>query len=63
VGLRRRGFGEESITALKKAYKIIFRSGLTQEEAYRKVHEELPGSPEAMHLVEFLKSSKRGVTR
>lgn len=63
VGLKRRGFSDEVINTLKKAYKITFRSGLTQEEAFRKVAEELAESREAMHLVEFMKSSKRGVTR
>jgi len=63
VGLKRRGFSEQAIATLKKAYKIIFRSGLTQGEALQKVTEELTASPEAMHLVEFIKSSKRGVTR
>jgi len=63
VGLKRKGFTDNTITTLKKAYKIIFRSGMTQEEALQKVAEELNSSPEAMHLVEFIKSSKRGVTR
>jgi UDP-N-acetylglucosamine acyltransferase len=63
VGLKRRGFSEDAIANLKKAYKIIFREGLTQEEAFRKVAGELAASPEVVHLVEFMKSSKRGVTR
>ncbi len=63
VGLKRRGFGDDTINTLKTAYKIIFRSGLTQEDAFRRVSEELSSSREAMHLVEFMKSSKRGVTR
>lgn len=63
VGLKRRGFGDGTINTLKKAYKIIFRSGLTQEEALRKSIEEFPESREVAHLVEFMKSSKRGVTR
>ncbi len=63
VGLKRRGFGDDTINTLKKVYKIIFRSALTQEEAFRRVAEEFPGSLEAMHLVDFMKSSKRGVTR
>lgn len=63
VGLKRKGFSDQTITILKKAYKIIFRSGMTQDEAIVKVTEELNASPEAMHLVEFIKSSKRGVTR
>ena len=63
VGLKRKGFSEQSIANLKKAYKIIFRSGMTQEEALQKVAEELSSSPEALLLVDFIKSSKRGVTR
>lgn len=63
VGLKRRGFGDDTINTLKKVYKIIFRSALTQEDAFRKVSEEFPNSPEAMLLVEFMKSSKRGITR
>lgn len=63
VGLKRRGFSENSISTLKKAYKIMFRSGLTQDVAFRKVQEEYGLAPEAMRLVHFMKSSKRGVTR
>jgi UDP-N-acetylglucosamine acyltransferase len=63
VGLKRRGFSDETINNLKKAYKIIFRSALTQEDALKKVSDELHACRECMHLVEFLKSSKRGVTR
>ena len=63
VGLKRRGFSDDTINTLKKAYKIIFRSSLTIEEAFRRVTGEFSGSHEAMHLVEFMKDSKRGVTR
>jgi UDP-N-acetylglucosamine acyltransferase len=63
VGLKRRGFTEQTIAMLKQAYKIIFRSGLTQEDALSNVMAELASCPEAVHLVEFIKSSKRGVTR
>jgi len=63
VGLKRRGFSDAVIGTLKKAYKIIFRSGLTQDEATHKVLEEFPDSAEARMLVEFIRSSKRGITR
>ncbi len=63
VGLKRRGFSEEAISTLKKAYKTIFRSGLTLEEALGRVRGEFPHSQEVNHLVEFIRSSKRGVTR
>jgi UDP-N-acetylglucosamine acyltransferase len=63
VGLKRRGFSDQSIANLKKAYRIIFRSGLILEEALAKVKAELGDSPEAVHLMEFMKNSKRGITR
>jgi len=63
IGLKRRGFSDEAIAVLKKVYKIIFRSGLTQEEAFEKVQSEYASSPEALHLVDFMKNSKRGITR
>ena len=63
VGLKRRGFSDETISNLKKAYKIVFRSGLILEDALSKVKAELSGSPEAMRFMEFMKNSKRGITR
>jgi len=63
IGLKRRGFSEEAIASLKKTYRIIFRSGLILEDALARVNAELSGSPEAMHLMEFMKNSKRGITR
>ncbi len=63
VGLKRRGFSDDAIGTLRKAYKIIFRSGLIQEDALKKALEEFPDSSEVRNLVEFVRSSKRGVTR
>lgn len=63
VGLKRRGFSDAVISTLKKVYKIIFRSGLTQDEAIHKVLAEFPDSSEARTLVDFIRSSKRGLTR
>ncbi len=63
VGLKRKGFSEQAIATLKKAYKILFRSGLTQDEAIQKITAEFPDSREVSHLVDFIQSSKRGITR
>ncbi len=63
VGLKRKGFSEQVINDLKKAYKIIFRSGLTQDDAFKKAIEEFPDTMEVGYLVNFMQSSKRGVTR
>ncbi len=63
VGLKRKGFSDQAISTLKKAYKIMFRSGLTQEEAIQKITGEFPDSREVAHLVDFIQTSKRGITR
>ncbi len=63
VGLKRKGFSDQAISTLKKAYKIMFRSGLTQEEAIQKITREFPDSREVAHLVDFIQTSKRGITR
>ena len=63
IGLKRKGFSDEVISDLKKAYKIIFRSGMTIDEAIKKVADEFPGSKEVNYFVDFMRHSKRGVTR
>ena len=60
VGLRRRGFSNETINELKSAHKILFKSKLTLKSAIKKVQEELPYTDEIKYLVEFLQESKRG---
>lgn len=63
IGLKRRGFAEETIGALKEAYRIVFRSSLLLEAAIRKVEEEVPGLPEVRHFLAFLRASERGLCR
>ncbi len=63
VGLKRKGFTEPVIATLKKAYKTLFRSGLTQDEAINQAHTQFPDSAEVALLTDFIRSSKRGVTR
>lgn len=63
VGLRRHQFSETSIRELKKAYRIIFRIGLTMKEAVERVVAEVDNIPEVMNLVNFIKSTERGITR
>jgi UDP-N-acetylglucosamine acyltransferase len=62
VGLRRAGFSNEEIAALKTAYKILYRSGLKQEDALARIESEIPTEP-TRHLVKFIRSSKRGICR
>ena len=63
VGLKRRGFSPEVIAALKKAYRLFFRSKLTVQQALNIAPQELPDIPEVHHFVEFIGNSKRGITR
>jgi UDP-N-acetylglucosamine acyltransferase len=63
VGLKRRGFTEDKIKALKRAYRILFRSGLIRSEAIKLLMEEMGQYEEVKRLVDFVQSSKRGVAR
>lgn len=63
VGLKRRGFNEDTINILKKAYKILFRDKLSLQEALTRVKKDLPQIPEIIHLIEFIEANKRGICR
>ncbi len=63
VGLERHGVAEASIVALKAAYKILFREGLTITNALAKIESELPAGPELQHLIQFIRASKRGISK
>jgi UDP-N-acetylglucosamine acyltransferase len=63
VGLKRHGFSQETLSSLKKAYRIIFRIGLTLNEAIERVKAEVEQVPEVNDLIQFIKSSERGITR
>ena len=63
IGLTRRGFSEETRIALKSAYKLIYRSGKNVSDALAEIESTLPALPEIQHLVEFFKSTKRGVIK
>jgi UDP-N-acetylglucosamine acyltransferase len=63
IGLRRSGFPEETIAELKKAYRILFRSGLPMQEALARSEEDTVPLPDVRHLLDFIRSSKRGVQR
>jgi len=62
MGLKRAGFGEAEIATLKKAYQILYRSGLKLEEALQHIETEIPGE-HTLHLVRFIRSSVRGICR
>jgi UDP-N-acetylglucosamine acyltransferase len=63
VGMRRAGYAKETIEAVKRCYMTLFRSKLLLEEALAQVEQEGGGIPEVAYFLEFVRTSKRGVTR
>lgn len=63
VGLRRQGMASETVAAIKKAYKLVFRSNLTRAQALAQIQEQMPEPPaEVRTFLDFLQSSERGIT-
>jgi UDP-N-acetylglucosamine acyltransferase len=63
VGLERNGISEEAQSALKQAYKILFREKLTVPNALIQIESELPPLPEIKHLCDFIRKSERGISK
>mgnify|MGYP006278097943 CR=1 FL=1 len=62
TGLRRRGFDEERIRALQGAYRTLFRSDLNLGDAVERLASEGPDTEDVRAMIEFVRSSERGVT-
>ena len=62
VGLTRAGFNHAQVAALKESYRILYRSGLKLEVALDRIQSEVR-TPEALHLVNFVRRSSRGICR
>ena len=63
VGLKRHGFSDEALAMLKKTYRLIFRIGLTLNEAIARVNAEVDRTEEVDYFLAFIKDSQRGLTR
>lgn len=63
TGLKRNGFDADTINTLKKAYRTLFRSRLTVEQAVAALYQEWPGVEVVANLINFMRASKRGVCR
>jgi UDP-N-acetylglucosamine acyltransferase len=63
VGLKRRDFSDADIAAIKRAYKVLYRSGLTFAEATKQLAADAANSPTLNVLVDFLAASTRGIVR
>jgi UDP-N-acetylglucosamine acyltransferase len=62
VGLRRRGLDSQTRGAIKRAYRLLYRSGLNVSQATARLEEECRQFPEVAHLVRFLSGTRRGIT-
>jgi UDP-N-acetylglucosamine acyltransferase len=62
-GLKRRGFSPEAIAGLKRAYKTLYRRGLTLEHALGELKTQAAACPEVQPLLDFIARSKRGIIR
>lgn len=63
IGLERKGFSRESIDALQRAYRLLVRSKLKLADALERIETELGTTAEVRYLLEFVRGSKRGITR
>jgi len=63
VGLRRRGFSSETITGLRRAYKTIFRKGLTVQQAMAELEMMQSEFPEVIPMIDALNNATRGIVR
>lgn len=63
VGLERKGFSPNTIAALKRAYKLVFRQSLTIQEAIEELKSMAAETPEIGMMIEFLSKATRGIVR
>jgi len=63
VGMRRRGFSNESIQNVEDIYRTLYVKGLNVSNAMDVIAKEAPESPEKNHIIEFIRGSKDGIIR
>ena len=61
VGLLRKGFSKEEVANMHKAIRIVIMGSATLEEAYSRIEAECTESENLNYLIQFIKSSKRGI--
>ena len=63
VGLRRRGYTSEKINSMQEVYRYIYQSGQNVSQAIEKIEKELPETDERTLILEFIRTSSRGIVR
>ncbi|MDR9424862.1 MAG: acyl-ACP--UDP-N-acetylglucosamine O-acyltransferase, partial [Marinobacter sp.] len=62
-GLKRRGFTKDALVALRRAYKVIYRRGLTTDQAVLELEDSFADVPEIQPLIDSLRGTDRGIIR
>jgi UDP-N-acetylglucosamine acyltransferase len=63
VGLERAGFSAETIKTIKEAFRLIYRSKFNTRQAIEAIQQEMPASAEITQIIEFIRTSERGIIR
>lgn len=63
IGLRRRGFSNETIRDIQETYRYLYLSGLNNSDAIERIEAELPATKERDEIILFVRNSKRGIVR
>ena len=63
IGLQRRGFSEDCIKALRKAFRFLFKSGLNTTQAVEKIKAEVEQTAEIQNLLDFISKAERGLVK
>ena len=63
VGLRRRGFTSEKITEIQEIYRYVFQKGMNNKKALERVESAIPPSEERDYILNFIKTSERGIMK
>ena len=63
IGLRRRGFSNETICQIQEIYRYLYLSGLNNSDAVARIEAELPATKERDEIILFIRNSNRGIVR
>ena len=63
VGLRRRGFDNETISAIQEIYRVLYQCGMNNKDAVKFIEENIPMSLEKEIIITFIANSQRGIVR
>lgn len=63
IGLTRRGFDKETLSLLKRTYKLLYRSKLNVSQALTRIKEDVELAPEIKNVIQFIENSQRGIIK